>query len=404
MQQKMTFYLFILGLICACSQEHPKEPDAERNLELLWMAPISNGYHEFSIASDPVVHENHVIVSAEFDMDGVKSPLMFLDSSNGNRLHLWSDYIKGTALYANERARVSGDYLVLSTQRSMDCVNLKTRQRQWATIIPDNNPFNWVDDDFVYTTVNFKDGRSAAILRCPIETGIWDTVFTFHSPGSFEPDFCALGFGELTGGDKVLAWKSRRAATGKDRTDIFAYNLSADTLLWRNTEYSVFAGVAPVIIEQNRVLVLLEEIAVSLNVTTGNTLWSRDFDGVVKYPDIANFDQYLVAYHAGKVILKGSGSELVYLNWADGSVEKVIDAYPRSGYGEFTFFEDKIFFTTGDLVIADAQTGEPLISPQSFSPVNGPFIYTSITIDPDRRVLYCHDGFHLYCVKIPDDL
>jgi hypothetical protein len=29
---------------------------------------------------------------------------------------------------------------------------------------------------------------------------------------------------------------------------------------------------------------------------------------------------------------------------------------------------------------------------------------SGITIDPDRRVFYCHDGEYAYCIKIPDDL
>jgi hypothetical protein len=71
-------------------------------------------------------------------------------------------------------------------------------------------------------------------------------------------------------------------------------------------------------------------------------------------------------------------------------------------YKEYCFadFEGRLFGVGIGLGIIDIASGENLADKYDQSVFRR--WWSGITIDPDRRVFYCHDGYYAYCIKIPD--
>ncbi|MGB0978017.1 MAG: hypothetical protein ACPGVV_01415 [Croceimicrobium sp.] len=399
----MLIFIFVANcLLNSCCPEQAVSQPTEPPYEILWRAPIVNDpYTEFSLSSNPAFYGSTVAITTEYTIQGVEEPLMFFDTASGELTDMWTDYIQGTAGHQHESSSFQDEYLVLSTQRSMDCINLATKSRQWASRIPGNYAFHYIHGSYVYTS-KLTGNHQDEILRTPIDEENWQTVFSFTSQNQYRPFFGSFGFGQNLNGDEIMVWKNRSSVGNKSQTDIFAYNLSQDTLMWVNTDFDVFAGVNRLKVDNNRVFGLVQEKAFCLDLSNGETIWTNDFQGVVADPRLAIFDQGIFHLSSDHVILKGDGNELVMLQRGNGQLFKVNDKLPHS-FQRSSYFEGKLFFSCGELVILDELTGEILNDPDITERLFGR-IESKIVIDPDRRVMYFHNGYELLCVKIPEDL
>jgi hypothetical protein len=69
-------------------------------------------------------------------------------------------------------------------------------------------------------------------------------------------------------------------------------------------------------------------------------------------------------------------------------------------YDKYTYFEGKLWGAGDGISAIDLATGEDLL--KGYQQIHNDNWYSAITIDPLRRVMYCHDGVYAYCIKIPD--
>tara|TARA_R110000868_G_scaffold409767_1_gene695968 strand:- start:501 stop:1718 length:1218 start_codon:yes stop_codon:yes gene_type:complete len=398
--------IIVLFLFSACAKNASsalQSSPASNELNIVWSVPIMNNTSgSGSLSMNPILHENQIIINTEYQREGKTAPVIFLNSTDGSSKGTWSDYIAGNELYMSEISAYDGKFLLLSTGRSIDCINLQTRQTQWQSLLPSSGPFIYAKDNFIYTSLSFNAKRSAAIIRSPTDRKDWDTVYTFHQTDGFLPNFDSMGFGTLENGDAIIVWKNRSYRGSTHRTDIFAYNLNADSLMWRNTNFMLNSGVLPLQIENNKVYGAVNNQVFALELNNGITLWRRDFNDLVEYPDRANFDNGAMLIYDDAFILKGQGEEMVFLNKLNGALRRVVKNLPGDIRSRFTLFEGKLFFSAGKLVVVDALTTEVLLKSKESDPFE--IIRSNIIIDPDQRYMYFHDALYLYCVRIPTNI
>lgn len=401
--QLLKIYLILIAIpfiLSGCSKQQSYNPPAATfDYEVLWQTPfVPNIQTDFSISTNPIIYENSVIVSSEYPVDGKVNPILFLDSATGELQEAWSDYINGGDNYSYEQYVSDGDYLLLSSNSAVDCINLQNRSSQWASTISGNSAYKYLFEGEVFTGISISNSQ-AAILKTPINQSNWETVFSFTKTDAYSPFFDSMGFGELANGNKVALWKNRSSSGNLDRTDIFAYDLTADSLLWRNTDFNSFGGFIPLEVEGGKVYGLVARKAFCLELSTGNTLWTNDFSGLVQSPRTAGFEYGMVYVTEHHVLYKGTDAELIMLMKKTGNHFKTV-MLPGGMEDRETYFEGKLFFSARKLCIVDVATGELLIDP-ALSEKFG-IIRSGITIDEDRRVMYFHNGKVLFCVKIPD--
>lgn len=396
----------ILCSVFSCrAKEEIKEstPNQPERLEILWksriMEPNSN---KASLSMNPILHDRYVICNSEYSFVGKTAPVLFHDTASGMVLRSWSDYIKGHAPYLHESSAQVGEYLILCQSGSINCINLNTGQTAWQSVLNGNRNLIYTNKSHVYVGVTFNGDRGAAILRSPVDQEKWDTVYSFNRTDRFIPFFDSMGFGELSNGDEVVVWKNRSYHSASKRTDIFAYNLTADTLMWRNKDLSYASGILPLQIDGNKIFGAVFGEIFSIDINTGSIVWSRSFDELAAQPKLSNFDLGAMAILGSKLILKGDGPELVYLNKNTGVTDKIINT-AEGIRDQFSFYKHYLVFTSGiSIEFVDRLSGETVFSTMGDSRFS--IINSKILFDPSREVLYFHDGNYLYCARIPKNL
>lgn len=379
----------------------PQPPVVEK-LEILWRTPIVPDVdHNYSISMNPVLHEGMIVFNSEFAIDGHQAPVLFLDTSDGRIQNYWSDYIDGNALYSGETSASEDDFLFLSTHNSIDCVNLRTAKTQWRGKYGNNGPHIYTSEGYIYRAIEY-DGTAptkAAILRSPVQSQNWDTVYSFTKTDKYNPSFDSFGFGNLENGDKVIVWKNRNWGAAGSLTDIFAFNLSADTLLWRNRALDINSGVIPLQINNGVVYGLVRHRAFAIDLQAGTLLWDKNLNQMAKPSLPLEFVDGDLHIEQNKILVKDQSDELIAINRNNGNLEWVRQNHGSGMNARFTYFESKLFFPSDGLRIVDATNGEPLISETLSEEIDD--IKSKIVIDPNRRVMYFHNGREAFCVKIP---
>lgn len=397
-------YTFI-AISCKTREDTPPQPNQPKTLEVLWQTQLvpSPVRSYFTIAMNPVLNEDYIVFGTEYRLHNKDAPVLFLDTASGNIITSWSDYGYGRTLYSGELTAQIGNFLFLSTQRSIDCINLNSATTNWSTPISNNGPHIYPFQDHIYTAYESYDNKSATIIRSPASQKKFEQVYSFTGSGSFNHSFDSFGFGELSNGDEVIVWKNRRWRGGQNRTDIFAFNLSADTLMWRNTDMDINSGIIPLQVDNDRVFGLVRKHAFCMDLLTGNMLWYRKVSDFVQPTwGFEFFDGDFLLY-GDAMIIKGSSNELVSINKSNGTLRYVREDLDPGVMDRFTYFEGKIFFATEKgIAIVDPLLGDDMLKDYNMEQFDE--VRSKIVIDPNRRVMYFHDGRFAYCVRIPNNL
>jgi hypothetical protein len=114
-------------------------------------------------------------------------------------------------------------------------------------------------------------------MRTAVSSLAWDTVYSFTATDDYKPSFTGYGSGTLANGDEVVVWKSwsTKINTTEERADVFAYNLTADSLMWRVSGFMEGAMTVPLQVQDGVVYGTLEHSAIAIDLATGNMLWQQ---------------------------------------------------------------------------------------------------------------------------------
>lgn len=394
--------LIALGSLMACNKKDSQSvnrPTQIENLDIIWRVPlVPDPNYYYTISMNPILFEDVVVFNTVHNMHGAQAPVLFMDTANGAIKETWDDYFDGNAYYYGEMAITDEFHLFLGSQWSVDCINLKTRETQWHGPVGPNTPYIYQNKGFLYRAVQFNRERSSAIMRTPVDRMAWDTVYSFTKTDKFRPSFDSFGFGQLPSGDEVIVWKNRNWGANGYPTDVFAYNLTADTLMWRNQDLELNSRVNPLQVVDNRVIGNVQSTVFAIDLETGAMLWTKNL-GKALGPN-AEFSS-LEAIYVGEtsVVVKGTGPKLVGVLKKSGDINWVQENNGANLENRFTYFEGKLFFPAEGLRIVDAQTGEALISEHLSREIED--IKSKIVIDPSRRCMYFHNAREAFCVRIP---
>ena len=396
-------FLAIMAICDSCKTEAPPlPPDNSNRFEILWKTPITYGPGVLGL--NPILYDSLVIVNTEYELYDDFAAILFIDTTNGAVVDTWSDYIDGTTLYTSNKFYHEDDYLVLHTMRSTDVLNLKTRQRQWASTTNRNqSAFLNGDSGYIYTSHNIGT-KTATVERTPIHQENWETVYSFTANGAMRPFFDGFGFASLPNGDQILLWQNR-VSFPTSQLEIFAFNLTADTLLWRNRDFPGFELLFPPLVYQGKVYGPFIDSIYCLDLETGQTLWLKNIEPSFG-PSFEPFGIVYMGIYNNQLLIKSNRSGMLYATTKTGSVNKVVEGYPEgNGEGEFSYWQGKLYFNSGlELAVTDIATGENLVTPANLGELADIDIYSSITVDPDNGKLYFQDGYFLYCVRQPKNL
>jgi hypothetical protein len=400
----MIILTILTTLLVSCCREpvSPPPPTAAPQLEVIWktlLVPEENTTFR-TIAMTPVLYNDAIIFNTDYTINGIEAPVLFLDTADGSIKQTWND-LQGDS-YNHETVVKSGNYLAFGDLTTVDCLNLQNATTAWKSSVALQYPFLHAANDYLCRgfpsdpTGNLYN--TATIRRTPVDILNWQNVYSFTTTDDYKPSFTGYGSGTLANGDEVVVWKnwSTKINTTEERADVFAYNLTADSLMWRVSGFMEGAMTVPLQVQDGVVYGTLEHSAIAIDLATGNMLWQLDLKAVNSLILFA-----VLPFHLdGNFMLVQSRSvnTLFYINKNTGSIARQVDVPSR--YDRFAYFEGNLYGAGSKISIINIASGENLLADYDQSMFES--WNSGITIDPDRRVFYCHDGEYAYCIKIPD--
>jgi outer membrane protein assembly factor BamB len=347
MQNKMLAYTILAVVALACCKEPspPQTPAGVKRLEVVWktlLVPTENSSLR-TLAMTPILYNGEVIFNSEYTLNGIEAPVVFLDTADGTIRRTWNDHSGGP--YNRNTVAFSGIHLIFGEQRKVDCLNLLSASTAWKSSVNISYPMLHEHKGYLYRAIEFNpignQYNSCALMRTSVSTLAWDTVYSFTATDDYKPSFTGYGSGTLANGDEVVVWKnwSTKINTTEERADVFAYNLTADSLMWRVSGFMEGAMTVPLQVQDGVVYGTLEHSAIAIDLATGNMLWQRDLKAVNSLILFA-----VLPFHLdGNFMLVQSRSvnTLFYINKNTGSIARQVDVPSR--YDRYAYFEGKLY-------------------------------------------------------------
>lgn len=402
--------LFIAGIISCSKEKLPNQtgfnpPWAENYpaLEVLWKTRLNPDSFLTSYDLVPVYHEGLILGKSYSNVGGKFAPFVFFDAETGDVVDTWNDYQESNFFQTTYTQRKVGDYLVLKSNTGISVINLNSRQTQWKGSLPNSFHPVYSHDDFIYTEVQLSPTR-VAIWRSPVSEQRWEYVYDYTGSNE-EPTFFGLSFGTLENGDQVMVWKGKDRLNYHQKTDLYAYNLSADSLIWKRSDLNYDMDENEMKIENERVFGLSAKHAFSLYLETGQTDWFVDIADIAARNATPYYENDHFHLNPGSMMITGTNGTLTLLSKATGnlrSFDSFKDDFAIGTYNPLVAKKGTLYLTDGSsLHLIDEFSGQLTASYKASDRVR---ISNKVSFDPNRDLIYFHDGYFLYCARIPSSV
>jgi outer membrane protein assembly factor BamB len=352
----------------------------------------------------PVLTDSNVLYTAYGDYNGIETPLIALSKDSG--------FVKkviplgGKPDFFNwEKQQVVGNKLFLGQTNWIDCINLDNLNTLWSSAAPRGASLVYPIGNYLYRAVDPVTAQefTKEITRTVLSSSNWETVYTFTAKDGFVGYFSCITPASLPNGDELILFKNSQwnFDSAQGRMDLFCYNLTADSLLWRNKGIEDAGnGIMPMQVVDSVLYAPGAEHFFAVNLITGQVIWEFDY-GAHSGGDNVGYGDFFI--NGDRLLLKPSGDHLLVFNRHNG---QIIHNRLGMGYtmkGRFTHFEGKLWYIAdADLKVVDDFTGEsllPAIRQDHLGKLN-----ENVVIDPETQLMYLCNYHEALCVKLPEDL
>ena len=388
----------------------PVDPPA-KTLNILWQKPLTldtiNGIYG---SAQYVTAEGDVLYTTDFTLPSAKAVL--LSGKDGSKK--WEYQVNSESLSLQNVFAINNHTLIHHWSYS-EIINNANGQRIINNKIEDPGGgmprANVIGDNFyvIHYSGDLPYSPSMSVVRSHYAQLKWDTLVTFNYANdgfynALEPP--ALWINPQ--GDSVLIIrdggirKTPAFNNGKNRASLYAFNLRTRQFDWVQKDVNPggqFANFQPHI-DGNRMYINGVKTLQCIDLLTGATLWSRDFDKGLSFSSIVgNKDLMMVASSDIGMwgVDKQSGNIVWYNADVDGSTEQM------------HYFDGVVYCTStgyARLYAVNAETGATIWkenSPNRNSRhPNASFAFAGIAIDTVNRKLYTADKYYLMCIALPE--
>ncbi len=381
------------------------EPADSLSYNLIWEKPIHEDLSPIdpffltTLENDLVLYERDVINTIP-----TRSELVSLDPSNGNKVWCWNDDMSIRSLgnipvYYNDK-------LFISSIERYYSMSLSTGTTLWSISL-EGEMF-----DELYNLFDLDNEALVGILRFGSPSFNNQIVTVDKSTGQltelFEISHDNDGFSKRvafakpfikSNGDSCLVMgivKSKNSPF-EMKSEITAYNLETNTFEWTVKDFDPFGGITgrnAAIIEDGRIYMQGINALICLNADTGEIIWHQT------YPWNMQFSENFIV-EGGKFISSTSEGMVVVLDKITGEELFAID------YGAYVytinFFEDRLYFCNGKLMIVDPENGEIYHELETKNKnLDQAAFRNKVAIDTTNRVMFVQDGYYIQAIEIPD--
>jgi outer membrane protein assembly factor BamB len=381
---------------------------SEEKIQVVWRKSLLPSKSE-SYSMSPVISDNWVIFSNMLFRNASNfAQLLFLNKISGDSLNTWDEFAASPNFISWEEQQKIDDYLFLSHPKYLHCLSLSTGSSIWSSQFESDQGSGlcYINNGYLYRffgSNGYLPNLSGTLIRSPLDHEDWQQVYSYTADDGYSVGFSCMLSTFLDNGDEVLLFKNRQwhFDSMQGRMDVFAYNLSADSLLWRNKGLEKWdGGVIPMQVKDSLVFCPGGGLLYALNLYTGEKVW--EFNYAEKSPG-NHFGYGDIFINGPFLLVKPSGDELFCLTAETGRLNWWRENRGWTMKGRFTHFENKLFYIAdADLIIIDDYTGERLLKEDQQEHLGK--LTGDVRIDPATRLMYMANYHEALCVKIPEGL
>ncbi|MEZ5012769.1 MAG: PQQ-binding-like beta-propeller repeat protein [Chitinophagales bacterium] len=401
-------------LLSACSEEEPllngNYPNVPYDpnvvpLELVWKYPLyADTLPVLSMA--PMLYQNGVLVSRQTMTLGLDATMMLLDTNGTGPI--WTtdpsfcDECHSLSILSGDGNAIWQNIFIGLCDADPRAVDMNTGSVLWHhTITPGHGPRISILQDEVFHTNNtgINPFTSTSIVRSKIIDNVWDTIITINAVDAYSVQIEPPAFDFNAQGDTLLFFQVRGWKSGPydEKYDLYAYNMSADSMVWVKYDPDPFGGSAiyPPTIYDHKVYFQAAWTLYCYDEYSGEELWHQNMP--IGTEDLL-YSNLLIAEN--KLIVKTSGETLYAFDPVSGMQLWKADDVGASP-SDMVYFEGVVYYGSGgdgNIHAVNISSGEQLWELDA-GENNGVF-WSSVVIDPLLRRLYAHNNIYLYCYKL----
>ena len=399
--------LLILAII-AC-EKPPLEPppngsnNNHEKLNTLWQEPINEDMTS-CFSRTPLLLEQGVMFTKI--LCNPYETLVMRNLEDGNLMWKWEDYDEIGILGDLSEFPINGHIIGLGKSNEVYGVDLQTQTRLWKIATRptgSGNPRiseygNWV---FHVHEPNQTAIDASHLVMIEAHTGFVDTIYTVYKEDGFEPGIEPGTIWINPKGDTVVIFQTRYVnfSTLEDKVDLFAYNMTADSLAWKIDSITPTgnSSIHLPIISGDRIFFQGSQSATCIDAPTGAILWQRRFPG-------ESFFHAANILVEDRLILNGTTEHIYAISTQTGDL---LWDNPNSGttVDNMVHYKGVVYFGSdgdGKLHAVDINTGEELWAYESPNAEEYPYAYfgNGITIDKQTGYLYTVDNVFAMCIDL----
>jgi len=392
----------------SCKKDPLPEPDpppiAPTDTNRLYIVWKKNFYNDSSRAYflNPYFYEDYVAFCCDRP-EGVNniSGMGVFKKSTGENHPLWNwepgiiDILDGLTDF-----KLGGEnnrYVLTCNNWNVECFDIITATRKWRIQIDHTNFRIGVNGNYVYFSQEFQ--THANLFRANIETGDTTKIFTIPKTNGYEPSIESFGGWVSPVGDSVLIFQSRQwnFSTSDGKVDIYAYNLSADSVLWvlEDITEDGNSSVCPPNIIGNKLVFQGMRSQHCIDLITGKMLWEHK-------PLNQSFSTAENLYANGKIFAYSYSGFVFCYDVASGNLEWMTLLGYQVLEGRMAYYNGNIYLSGGSnypkLNCLSASTGQLIWQQQG--PLGGGEIKGGVIIDPATGYLYCNNSVGILCIDL----
>lgn len=362
---------------------------------------------------DPYFFGDNVGFCTEMNAFGVgELGLVAFHKSTGERHPAWkndpANMVDGADITDWRIAGTSANIGVLTDRRRLYAYDLSSGQLLWKhdhSPFSGNHRFDKLGTDILHT---YGPGAlSQSWLKIGLfkaETGSKRDLLTLHIENNYEFYIMTPATFYSSVNDTILLFLKNgwNFSLVDGIVDAYAYNLTADTLMWvsKDIEVNGNATTYTPLVAQNKVVFQCNRSIHCFDIFTGQMLWEHEFTdmGFAASPNL---------YADGKVFARSHSDEVIAFDLNSGQILwKTPKNYGVNTGGSMDYYKGKLYLTAIDmrngnipdlLFCLDANTGTLLWKD---CPIWLGGLSDGIIIDQTTGYLYCNNGAYIFCIDL----
>lgn len=386
----LTCTLFLLSG-CRTKEEIPIKK-VETESPIIWKTDVG----KLGLSSNNYFYKNLLIQGVETSK-GFKVVALTLDS--GKLVWEYRGWSKSGSPWDIEFMDRKNNILLLSRGKLLITIDLNSGIELWHVEIENGESGASIIDGWIYKAAHdFSIGTRSVLHRYNLLSGNHEELLRVsleeHGDDIYTPYLSLPVKWSSPNGDEILIMHNRsfgHGTNGEPRMDALGYNLTQRKIEWYRKGVDEACSASKPAIDGNRVYFYGLWHAHCLDAATGNTIWKYNV-GVSAGGDFNTANVLLVE---DKLIVKQENDRMTAVNKLTG--EKIW-YNPHTGSSPYLLREhnDTIWFSPGDLLAIDANTGEELVRWDNNG--RGENWIFPIAIHHTNGYIYTTNGSFVYCL------